>query len=247
MTYEDIKEDVKIETFYPYTDEQVDELQERVSNNFSGIVFPVYVEEGLSDSFRIIKQKNFKQGSFNSSKEFLCDFLRKLDLKDKKIFLSVIDLFNALGSGVNPKEELHNLELLKKAIYEVYNLNYDLIINNNIYNQVVARKEFFQKLALEYPDLDYAYTIYNRLDCIQEHSKIVPQNVIYRDIINYINEGKEIYLPEFENIGRYQYKIEDLLKYYTKEKNPRDTLRFKQANITVISKTPAVKRLTKQI
>lgn len=51
---------INLKTFYPYTNESIEEIQEKLEDsNFEGIVLPVIVEEGREDSFRILKQKSF--------------------------------------------------------------------------------------------------------------------------------------------------------------------------------------------
>lgn len=249
MTDEKIMEDIKLDSFYAYTNETVEELREQVlTNEFSGIVFPVYIEMGRSDSFRILKKEGFNQYEFMSSKDVLLPFLKKLDLKDKKIFISVIDLFKALGGGGKSMEEIRNLELLKKAIYEIYSLGYHVIINNDMYSQTTSRKDFFEKLTYDYPDLDYVYTMHNRYDDIHAFSKIVPKHVNINDIISYINLGKKLYLPQFEENDTYSnnYKLETLLEYYNRDEDTSYNFYFNKADITVIAKENA-KEIIKKI
>lgn len=248
MTYEEIINDIKIEHFYPYTNETVEMLKEQViMNNSSGIVLPVYIEKGRSDSFRILKKEGFNQYDFISSKDLLFPFLKELNLENKKIFISVIDSFKALGCNGKSKEEVRNLELLKNAIHEIYYLGYDIIINNDMYSQTTTRKEFFEKLTCDYPDLDYVYTMNNRYDDIHAFPKIVPKHVNINDIISYINLGKKLYLPQFEENDTYSnnYKLETLLEYYNRYEDTSYNLYFNKADIAVISKETPEKILKK--
>ena len=249
MTYKKIIEDIKLDSFYAYTNETVEELKEQViENNFSGIALPVHIEEGRSDGFRILKKERFSQSGFTSSKDTLLSFLKKLDLKDKKVFISAIDLFKDLGGRGRSKEEIHNLELLKKAIYEIYSSGYHVIINNDMYYQNESRKEFFEKLRYDYFDLDYVYTMYNRYDDIRAFSKIVPKYVNINDIISYINLGKKLYLPQFEENDIYSNncKLETLLEYYNRDEDTSYDFNFNKANITIIAKENA-KQIIKNI
>lgn len=238
---------IKLRTFYPYTNESIEEVNQKLAvSDFDGIVLPIVVEHGRGDSFRILKQKQFGDGSFTSTSDVLVNFLRNADLRDKEVFLSVIDLFDALGGGGKSIEELQNYEALRKAISEIYGLTDKITINNNLYCSIVAREEFFPKLQQEFPGIDYAYTMFNRWDDLSEHQSIVPININCYDVVKYINFGKKIYLPQFEQkSSNRELRLEELLKYYKEDEEPRLGFSFNKADITIISKENANKVLTK--
>lgn len=238
---------IHLKTFYPYTNESIDAVNQKLEgSDFDGIVLPVAVEQGRGASFRILKRKNFTYGNFLGTGDFLADFLRKTNLHDKEIFLSVIGLFNALGGGGKSKEELENYEVLRKAIAEIHGVVPKMIVNNNLYDQVVAREEFFPNLQKEFPNIDYAYTMFNRNDNLSEHKNIVVRNVYCSDVITYINLGKNIYLPQFERKSSIRdFSFEDLLEYYKPDEDSRMVFSFKEAELTVISKENANNTLKK--
>lgn len=231
---------VNIKTFYPYTNEDIDAVSSKLtSNDFDGVVLPVVVEEGRGDSFRILKQKEFTEGGFISSNGYLYEFLKKVELNNKKVLLSVVDLFNALSGKGESKEELHNFEVLKTALEEIQVFDADIIINNDLYGDDIACKSFFPKLKEEFPKIDMVYTMYNKWDDLSNFNDIVVKNVNYDDIIRYMNWGKQIYLPEFKNMIK-AFSISELLKYYSLEED-----KSKNIDITVISKESANKKMEK--
>ena len=90
--------------------------------------------------------------------------------------------------------------------------------------------------------------MYNRYDDIRAFSKIVPKYVNINDIISYINLGKKLYLPQFEENDTYSnnYKLETLLEYYNKDEDTSYDFYFNKANITIITKENA-KQIIKNI
>lgn len=249
----EIKNIMNLKTFYPYTNETIDEIDLRLNcDEYSGIVFPVHIDEKRKDGFRVLTQSEYSSSGFNEPKYYLADFLRELDFKDKKIFLSVIDLFDDLGENKNESEKIKNLKLLKKAIYEIYRYRSGIIINNSIYDQKPINSELFRELQNNYPELDYVYTMSSRYDDVTSYQSIVPKIINYYNIVQYINGGKKIYLTGLKNKLSYRkVELEEVLersididrkrsnRCYKEDNDSNHRLYYSEADITVISKESA--------
>lgn len=247
----EVKEIINLKTFYPYTDETIDEIDLRLNcDDYSGIVFPVYIDDLKKDGFRVLTQSEYSSSGFNDSKYYLADFLRELDFKDKKIFLSVIDLLDDLGK--NESEKIKNLELLKKAIYEIYKYRANIIINNSIYDQNPINSELFKKLQNNFPEFDYVYTMSSRYDDVTSYQSVVPRIVNYYNVVQYINSGKKIYLTGLRNTMTHRkVELEEVLersididrkrsnRCFREDNDSNFRLYYSEADITVISKESA--------
>lgn len=169
-------------------------------------------------------------------------------MENKQVLLTIIDLFNDLSNESILPHEISNYEILRKALKEVYGLVPNITINNNLYSQVAARKDFFSKLEQEFPGINSIYTMFNHFEDITECQNIVPINMDLYDIVSYINKGKKIYLPQFESkLFARQFRLEELLKYYRPGKLGTTEISFNQADITVITRENVHKLLEKRM
>lgn len=250
----EIKKIINLKTFYPYTDETIDQIDLRLNcDKYSGIVFPVCIDDKKNDGFRVLTQDEYNISDFYESKYYLTDFLKNLDFKDKKIFLSVVDFFDDFDENKSQSDKIIYLESLEKAIYEIYKYRSNIIINNSIYDQNPINSKLFKELQKNFSEFDYAYTMVSRYDDVSSNkSIIVPNNINYFYVVQYINSGKKIYLTGLNSKSPYRKTdLEEILDrsididrkrsncWYKEDDNSNFRLYYSEADITVISKESA--------
>jgi len=142
---------------------------------------------------------------------------------------------------------------LEKAIYEIYKYRSSIIINNSIYDQKPINFELFNRLQKNFSEFDYAYTMASRYDDVSSNkSVIIPHNINYFHVVQYINSGKKIYLTGLNSKSPYRKtELDEVLersididrkrsnRWYKEDNDSYNKLYYSEADITVISKESA--------